>query len=112
MSAMARRIQTLLDTLDAQRLALLHGDYTALEGLGQRLEKDVDALRPDDLRAEDLHRLHAASRRNESLLEAAKEGVAQARSLMQMSDRAELSTYGRDGQRSSVVSRGKTLSRR
>lgn len=92
-----RRIEKLSKLLDAERDALLAGDFEAVNALIP--EKEALVTQFADAKAADLRVLSTALMRNSVLLTAAKEGVASVVSTLnqQRAARETLSSYDSSG---------------
>ena len=109
-----RRYDTILAKLLAhEHAALLQGDYAALERLAPQKQQCLDAIRANPPAPEDLVRLHHQSKRNQSLLDAACDGLAHARAtIVALGTRPGAATYGPDGQRQNLQAQTRILSRK
>lgn len=99
--------------LDAQRRALVEGDFAALVRLAPELERAFLRLSGQSGDVAGLGALRDAASRNAVLLRAAERGLAQARQMIGPKQRATLSTYdARGGLQSAAPGAGRTLARR
>ena len=99
--------ETLADLLQQTRIALLDGDFEALDHLAHETGLLIDSpLREDET---ELAQLRAMADENAALIEAAARGVTAAKNRLARPD--AFSTYDSHGQRGAVprVDAGKTL---
>ncbi len=96
-----------------QREALLRGDLKALEGMADKLERELKLLpssQPGDRTSADLFE---QARRNAALLKAAQTGIQRARQTLAPPKAAQLTTYTTTGLRQAAIApQGRVLSRR
>lgn len=99
--------------LKAQHSALVAGDVATLTSLPEALDRAMRSLGASSPDLPGLATIRTMAARNAALVQAARRGVAQARSQVTGTADAPLTTYDRNGQRRSDPSgRSRVLTRR
>ena len=105
--------RTMEQLLARERAAVLRGDFRSLEKIANETERLVARLgqsRPDPEDVADLRRM---SDRNGALLEAARQGLSDARRKLEaLNTPLELHTYDSAGRRTTLFAHPKALTRR
>jgi hypothetical protein len=105
-------LHTITAVMEAQRAALLAGDFTGLDATEARLARAVEKLSGAGLSRDDLACIAALAARNARLLDAARSGIARARGRTRAGPAAALMTYDARGHQRGGAPVGQTLSRR
>ena len=107
-----RASQALTRLLQRQRTALREGRLQELADMVPEMERALETL-PDQADASDHPNLQQLAAENARLLQAAVQGVAQAREMRNGAARINLTTYDASGRKlAQAPSAGRTLSRR
>ncbi len=107
------RVEALIGALEAERAAILAGDFQQLAQLQERKAELGVALERDQLSAQEMQALSDSITRNASLLKAASAGVAQARDAITTLKRAmRTSVYDKDGTMSDMDTRATKVERK
>jgi flagellar biosynthesis/type III secretory pathway chaperone len=108
-----KMLRQLEAVLDEERQHLLSGDLIRLTQLAKRKVNLSAALAIDDLPHDVLARFAGLSARNQTLLEAARDGLNAARKrLGEIQRGAPMGTYSREGEKSEYAKPVRTLQRR
>jgi hypothetical protein len=105
-------VHAITTEMEAQRDALLSGDFARLDGMETRLAQAVDRLETAGLSQHDLAMIATLAARNARLLDAARAGAARARSRVLAGSHPALTTYDAHGRQQGVSTAGQTLARR
>ena len=98
--------------MEAQRKALLAGDFAGLDMTEARLAGAVGQLPGAGVSRDDLAHIAELAARNARLLDAARSGIARARGRAKAGPPAALMTYDAHGHQCGGAPVGQTLSRR